>query len=163
MRKYLLVSLFLCVFPLGAAAQPDAVTDLAASSSVEGQVQLTWTSPAPATPVSYLVKYATCDINSSDFDASWVATYAQSWSPAASGSTENRTLTGLTPGATLYFAVKAYDGAAYGTWSSSTETGGAQNPLAQFGSNVPSSMEASAASAAAKHDAASAAATSSSG
>jgi len=135
MRKYLVFSIFLSLFPLCAGAQPAAVTDLSASSSIEGLVDLQWTVPDPgngSTPADYSVKFATGEINSTDYDnAAWVNTYSHSWTTlVSSGSTEKRTLFGLTPGATLYFAIKVFDGSTYGVWQSSTQTGGTNNTLA---------------------------------
>jgi hypothetical protein len=135
MRKYLVLSIFLSLFPLCAGAQPAAVTDLSASSSIEGLVDLQWTTPDPgngsSAPSDYSVKFATGEITAADYNLSWVNTYSHSWTTlVSSGSTEKRTLFGLTPGATLYFAIKVFDGSTYGVWQSSTQTGGTNNTLA---------------------------------
>jgi fibronectin type 3 domain-containing protein len=136
MRKYISLVIMLLAFRLSAvAASPAAVTDLAAMSTVEGQAVLQWTVPDPgdgtSVPAGYLVKYATSEITSSSFYDSWVSTYTQTWTALkSSGTAETRTLSGLTPGATLYFAIKSSNTASPdgGAWNSLTDNG--TNPLA---------------------------------
>ena len=109
-----------------AAAAPDAIYDLTALTvnGSEGSITLQWVAPETndgfSQPTSYIVEYATSPIAVSDFYAAWVTTYLQNWpSLAPSGLSESRTLTGLTPGATLYFALVAKDvGHVPGLWVS---------------------------------------------
>jgi fibronectin type 3 domain-containing protein len=110
------LALFITAFLLSSFlyAQPGEITDVVAASTAEGNAELTWTAPDPgdgqSAPSSYLVKFATSEIRNADLYALWVSTYIQDWTGLAPKTTvESRTLTGLTPGATLYFAVAAKD------------------------------------------------------
>lgn len=142
MRTFIISALMISGISLSAWANPEAISNLTAlSSAVEGQISLSWTSPDPhdgITPAGYTVKYSTCtEIRNTYFDAPdglspyFLHTYAQSWTAlVSSGMAESRTLTGLLPGATMYFAIVARDsGYNYGIWRSSTDTSGECNNL----------------------------------
>lgn len=134
MKKSLFFLSLFVFAPAIAVARPDSISDLTAlQASVEGQVRLEWTVPDTgiqlSTPTVYLVKYATSQINNSDFYSSWTSTYSQNWSNlVSSGTMETRTLTGLTPGATLFFALVAVDSdTVYGLWFSSADASSINN------------------------------------
>ncbi|MCD6311661.1 MAG: lamin tail domain-containing protein, partial [Elusimicrobia bacterium] len=103
---------------------PAAISDLTAlTGSAIGTINLVWTAPgddgvAGGTADGYLVKYSQSQITNANFDGA--STYTQSWTPVAPGAFENRTVSNLSPGATYYFAVKAYDNNVptpnYGIW-----------------------------------------------
>jgi len=109
---------------------PAAISNLTAlTGSSEGTVKLKWTAPGDdglgaSNVSSYLVKYATRYIGTNDFNAAWVSTYSQDWTPANFGTEEgtagNRVVNDLTSGVTYWFAIKAKDAAnKWGTWTSS--------------------------------------------
>ncbi|MGA2089942.1 MAG: fibronectin type III domain-containing protein [Endomicrobiales bacterium] len=135
MKKALYVFLALMgTVALPAFAQPEDIVDLTALvTTTEGQITLTWTAPdsmdgMPA-PSGYLVQYATSTINSGDLNSSWVNTYAQSWTNfSLTGSPEVRSVNGLTPGVTFYFAVEAIDSNDIDAiWESSSDSDGLFN------------------------------------
>lgn len=92
---------------------PNPITTLSASTgSTEGNVNLTWVAVGDngdiGTATGYILKYSNSPItNDEQFNAA--ATYTQNWSPLPVGSIESKVLTGLTPGSTLYFSIKAFD------------------------------------------------------
>ncbi|MFZ5818725.1 MAG: M4 family metallopeptidase, partial [Chloroflexota bacterium] len=93
------------------SAAPGTITDLAAvTGSTDGTVDLTWTAPADDVAVtSYLVRYSTSPITG---EGSWwnnASPFSNSMTPKPAGQTETLTVTGLTPGVTYYFAVRARD------------------------------------------------------
>ncbi len=108
---------------------PDAISSLTAlTGSSYGTVNLKWIAPGDDGTggndvMQYLVKYATFAITSanfSDWNGTYIATYtaASSWTPVSAGQEETgRVVSGLTPGATYYFAVRAKDDAGnWGEW-----------------------------------------------
>jgi hypothetical protein len=90
---------------------PDAITDLAASSSVEAVVDLSWTAPGDdgdqGTASTYLIRYNTVEIDESNWLSSTLL--AHSLTPGIAGSSETLSTTLLTPGMTYYFAIKTQD------------------------------------------------------
>ncbi|MEK6647536.1 MAG: PQQ-binding-like beta-propeller repeat protein [Candidatus Firestonebacteria bacterium] len=95
---------------------PSAISNLSASSGIEGEINLVWTATGDnagsGTASSYTVKYKTSanfDGTQGDFDSA--TTYDTSgWSsPQIAGSGENRVLTGLTPNTLYYVAIEAID------------------------------------------------------
>ncbi len=110
---------------------PAAISDLTAqpSSSEEGTVTLKWTAPGDngtlGTVSSYVLKVSTIGvIKSVNFDLSSAAvTHNVAWSNlVAGGNEESRSVTGLSPGATVYFALKAYDSSSnLSIWNSSSD------------------------------------------
>jgi len=98
---------------------PADIDDLTAlTGSVIGTVNLVWTAPGDdgaggGTADGYLVKYSQNQITSANFDSANIYTYTQSWTPIVPGSVEglsgSRVVSGLAPGTTWYFAIKAKD------------------------------------------------------
>ncbi|MHC4597960.1 MAG: RCC1 domain-containing protein [Planctomycetota bacterium] len=91
---------------------PAAISDLsAASGSSAGTADLTWTATGDdgnaGTATAYIVKMSTAPITASNFDAA--TTFVQGWAPQPAGTTENRTVSGLTQGQTNFFAIKVLD------------------------------------------------------
>lgn len=84
---------------------PATITDLRASvGSTPGSVNLTWTAPGgDYINTSYIVTYAQ-DINFSN-----PFTFSQTWTPAAVGTIESHTVTGLNAGQGYYFTVTTVD------------------------------------------------------
>ncbi len=92
---------------------PAAITDLAAvTGSTPGTVDLTWTAPGDdgtsGTASAYVVRYADSAIVS---EADWAAAtdVDSEPTPQAAGSSESMTVSGLAPGQTYYFMVRAED------------------------------------------------------
>jgi len=120
-----------CYYATGApdVTPPCAISNLTAlTGDSGGEVKLVWTAPgddgAGGGDVSeYLVVYATCQITASNFYASFVTTYtdASSWTPGTAGQEETgRVVSGLTLGASYWFAIKAKD--EVDNWSSWSDT-----------------------------------------
>ncbi len=102
------VRIYTCGAP---SAAPSKINDLAAvTGSTDGTVDLTWTAPSDDVGVtSYLVRYSTSPITG---EGSWwnnATPFPNSLIPKSAGQTETLTVTGLTPGVTYYFAVRARD------------------------------------------------------
>jgi serine protease len=114
---------------------PAAVTDLAASTgSGNGEVDLTWTAPGDdgntGQATTYDIRYVPFANGPIDTEAEWNgATEATGEpSPQTAGSTENFKVTGLTPAASYYFALKTADeipnwsGLSNSPWAEAGET-----------------------------------------
>ena len=92
---------------------PSAISDLsAAKGSSLGTVTLSWTAPgndgSTGTASSYLVRYSSSAITGSN----WVSATPVTSSiptPQVAGTSQSMTVSGLTPGVTYYFAVRAQD------------------------------------------------------
>jgi hypothetical protein len=92
---------------------------IALSSKTAGSVDLTWKAPAdygyngagPYTCTSYELRYGTSPIAYDDGDASWNAATAAAGvpAPAAPGTVQTFTVTGLTGNTQYYFALRAID------------------------------------------------------
>ncbi|MBW2637821.1 MAG: lamin tail domain-containing protein, partial [Deltaproteobacteria bacterium] len=107
---------------------PCAISDLTALTGTSaGEIQLKWSAPGDDGTMnnnsegSYLVKYASRYIDTGYFDAAWVSTYTQSWTPDLTpGNEELRTLTGFKEGTTYWFVMKASDSDSnQASWTSS--------------------------------------------
>lgn len=93
---------------------PAAIADLtAATGAAAGTVELSWTAPGDdnntGTAASYEVRYSTIAISD---EATWNAATPVTTAvpvPSAAGSEESVTVSGLTPDATYFFAVRAED------------------------------------------------------
>jgi TolB-like protein len=113
--------------PLDTTA-PAAITDLAADTTTNTSITLTWTAPGDdgytGNPTGYIVKYSTTgSIDSGNWDSA--STYTQSWTPTKNGTEETHVVTDLTPGTKYWFAIEAYDDASppnYGAVSNSPNT-----------------------------------------
>ncbi len=90
---------------------PNAVTNLAAGNPDWFKIDLTWTAPSanpPAAVASYDLRMSTSAItDDATFTAATRLTGVQT--PAAPGTTEHFTATGLSPSTTYYFAIKSTD------------------------------------------------------
>lgn len=102
--------------PLFVPNPPNPITDLFASTgTVEGEVALYWTAPSNANFVpisSYEVRYATFStLSVGGSTAAWYAAASTAgFSPAlAPGAPETRSVFGLAPNSTWYFAIKSRD------------------------------------------------------
>ncbi|HRY30187.1 MAG TPA: fibronectin type III domain-containing protein [Elusimicrobiota bacterium] len=109
---------------------PAAITNLTAlegdllfDPNREGALTLNWTEPEsgagsgiPAT--SYHVRYQTTPNIEDDADFAAATVYTQTWVPSSPGNNRAEVITGLEPGATYYWAIKAQNMIALqGTWS----------------------------------------------
>lgn len=95
------------------ATPPDTITDLVASDGPgNSQVTVEWTAVGDdgnvGTADAYLLKYSTQPITN-DTDFNNATTYSQTWTPQASGNTENFVLDMPSAGTLYYFSVKAID------------------------------------------------------
>ncbi|MBL0057912.1 MAG: gliding motility-associated C-terminal domain-containing protein [Elusimicrobia bacterium] len=98
---------------------PDGISDLRAltgdqitpAPALEGALSLAWTDPDPndgtGTASSYDVRVATSGNLESDADFDVAPSHVQTWAPAPAGSAAVQLITGLEPGATYYWAIKA--------------------------------------------------------
>jgi hypothetical protein len=144
MRKLVVLSAILMTVSAWGYAAPEAISDLTAianptynpnGTTDQQYVSLQWTVPSAdgGNPTLYQVKWATAEINSTDFNSGWVNTYAQSWSSLPNGQKQSQVISGVynlpgfTPGCTVYFAIEAVDGFGNGIWHSATETSGVYN------------------------------------
>ncbi len=91
---------------------PAAVTGLAASvGSGPGEVLLSWSAPGDdgdeGTAGSYQLRYGTSPVDQSNWDAA--TELAIKLTPSAAGGGEQYLVSGLEPGSSLYFAIRAMD------------------------------------------------------
>jgi hypothetical protein len=92
---------------------PAPIPDLAAESGVSaGHIDLTWTAPGAdageGTASKYIVRYAEAAIET-EFGWTMATDVDNEPTPQSAGSTESMTVSGLTPGETYYFAIRAED------------------------------------------------------
>jgi len=96
---------------------PSTITDLQAQTSL--QVQLSWTAPGDDDTVGqasfYTIRYSSTSPFDWDTATIWKSSRATT---GPYGTAESETVTGLAPGTTYYFRIKAYDSSLY--WSLST-------------------------------------------
>jgi len=93
---------------------PSAIANLSAlTGSGGGEIDLHWTAPgddgASGRASNYIIKYATSSFTDSNWNDSWVHTASTGPVPATQGSTENKTVGGLTSGTSYWFAIKTQD------------------------------------------------------
>jgi chitodextrinase len=102
----------------GDTTPPAAVNDLAAGNPTDTSIRLTWTAPGndgtSGTAAQYDIRYSpTAITNDATFSAALQCVGEPA--PQAAGSSQNFTVSGLTPGTRYWFALKTVDGA--GNWS----------------------------------------------
>ncbi|HSA99886.1 MAG TPA: choice-of-anchor Q domain-containing protein, partial [Anaerolineales bacterium] len=119
--------------PLDTVA-PAAISDLAAAGgTTTGAMDLNWTAPgddgSTGTASSYLVRYSTTAIDSADAWNTATPVTTGIPIPAAAGSPESMSVSGLTPGATYFFAVRALDEEENLGSLSNSPSAAAQNPV----------------------------------
>src|SRR5512137_30856 len=87
---------------------PAAVTNLAVTGSTTSTISLSWTAPgddgSTGTAASYDLRYSTATITAANFASATAATGEPT--PAAAGSAQTMTVSGLTAGTIYYFALK---------------------------------------------------------
>jgi phosphodiesterase/alkaline phosphatase D-like protein len=115
---------------------PAAVSDLSAGNATSSSIDLSWTATgddgSTGTASSYDVRYSTSPIDGTNFDSASQATGEPT--PAASGSSESFTVTGLSADTTYYFAIKVSDevgnvSTVSNSPNATTQTGGGGGPL----------------------------------
>jgi hypothetical protein len=101
------------IFAPADTVPPGAINTLSAvTSNTDAAVDLSWTAVGDdgntGTASSYLVRYSTSAITD---ETAWdnATSFVNNLIPKAAGQVESLTVTGLTPGATYYFAVRAQD------------------------------------------------------
>ena len=101
--------------PATDAIPPATVADLAVAAVSSDTITLAWTAPgddlASGTATSYDLRYATAGPVASDADFDNAAQAHGEPAPQLAGSAETFILTGLTPGTTYFFGIKATDDA----------------------------------------------------
>ncbi len=107
-----IISIFILAFltfpGLSFAAQPSAITDLAASNPMPNSVTLTWTAPAnngDYPNLEYDIRYSTSPINTEEDWSNALMTVAEP-DVAAPGTSHSMFVTFLEPETTYYFAIK---------------------------------------------------------
>ncbi|MEK7212659.1 MAG: fibronectin type III domain-containing protein, partial [Patescibacteria group bacterium] len=125
----------------GDTVAPSAISDLTTSAPMSNSITLNWTAPGDdgtsGTATSYMVKYANAYIT----DGTWGS--ATPWSgtppmPAAAGTSQSVTVTGLNPSTTYWFAVKTHDEA--GNYSISNSPSGTTAASSGGGDTMPPSI-----------------------
>ncbi len=90
---------------------PAAITNLSASNPTTSSIRLSWTATGDdskdGTAASYDVRYSTSPISESNWSSSTQVSGEPT--PSVTGSSESMTVSGLSPGVTYYFAIKAID------------------------------------------------------
>ncbi len=90
---------------------PSAVTDLATSNPTGASITLSWTAPgddgSSGTAASYDIRYSTSTITEGNWSSATQVTGEPS--PAAGGTSDGMTVSGLTGNTTYYFAMKTSD------------------------------------------------------
>ena len=103
-------SLALALFVMGLAQLPSIA---AAQTVTSNSVSLTWTAPGDdsltGTAAQYDLRYSTVAITATNF--STATRFTGTPTPAAPGSPQTVTVTGLQPSTTYYFAIKTGDDA----------------------------------------------------
>ncbi|WP_127578941.1 discoidin domain-containing protein [Paenibacillus koleovorans] len=95
----------------GDTTPPSAITNLAVGTTTSSSVQLTWTAPGDdggtGTAASYDIRYSTSTITAGNWSSATAVTGEPT--PAAAGTSQSMTVTGLSPSTTYYFAMKTND------------------------------------------------------
>ena len=125
----------------GDTTPPSTISNLAAPSSTSSSVNLTWTAPGDdgttGTATTYDIRYSTSTITTGNWASATQVTGEPS--PQVAGSAESMTITGLSPGATYYFAMETADEVP--NWSglsnvASIATTAASTPMVRLYNNV---------------------------
>ncbi len=99
------------------AIPPAQVADLAAGNATASTINLTWTAPGDdgnvGTATQYDIRYSTAVITDANWDAATPVSGEPA--PAAAGTPQSYTVTGLNPSTTYYFGIKTADEVA--NWS----------------------------------------------
>ena len=97
--------------PIGDTTPPATVANLAAGQPTQAAIVLTWTAPGDdgtsGTATQYDIRYSTALITSANWASATTVTSEPT--PAAAGSAETFTATGLQPATPYYFAIKTAD------------------------------------------------------
>jgi hypothetical protein len=97
--------------PTPDATAPAAVTNLAASNATQNTADLSWTAPgddgSTGTATTYDLRYSTATITEGNWASATQVTGEPT--PSVAGSSESKTVTGLSAGTTYYFAIKTAD------------------------------------------------------
>lgn len=111
---------------------PAAVSNLATSNPTGSSVTLTWTAPgddgSTGTASSYDVRYSASAITEANWASATQATGEPV--PAAAGTNQSMTVSGLSPSTTYYFAMKTTDDASNVSALSNVPTGGTNDVTA---------------------------------
>lgn len=95
----------------GDSTPPAAVTDLSATTGVQGAVNLSWTAPGDdgdiGTATAYIIRYNTAPITEANWGSSSDVIGVPA--PQAPGTVQNMAVGGLAEGQTYYFALKTLD------------------------------------------------------
>jgi hypothetical protein len=91
-------------------ARPSAISNLTTSNLATSSVTLNWSAPNanPGTAVSYEGRYATVTLTDANFATTGTVISAMPV-PAAAGTAQTVTVSGLTSGTTYYFAIRSSD------------------------------------------------------
>ncbi len=95
----------------GDTTAPADVSNLATGAVTTSSIVVTWTAPgddaSSGTATTYDLRYSTSAITSGNFDSATQVTGEPT--PSVAGSSETKTVTGLSSGTTYYFALKTSD------------------------------------------------------
>jgi hypothetical protein len=93
---------------------PVAVTNLSGLNPGINTVDLRWTAPSDppsgGAASSYEIRYSATQITAGNFDSATLANFVPGTPPLSPGQQETRTVTGLSPNTSYYFALKSLDG-----------------------------------------------------
>ncbi len=97
--------------PSADTTAPAAVSNLATGAATTSSIVVTWTAPGDdnntGTATTYDLRYSTSLITSGNFDSATAVTGEPT--PSVAGSSETKTVTGLSASTTYYFALKTAD------------------------------------------------------
>ncbi|RXZ79716.1 hypothetical protein EBB07_21950 [Paenibacillaceae bacterium] len=95
----------------GDTTAPASIANLLAGTATSSAIPLSWTAPGDdgniGTAAAYEIRYSTANITEGNWASATLASGVPA--PAAAGTTQNYTLSGLTPNTTYYVAIKTRD------------------------------------------------------